>query len=86
MKALQAHGLLEGSIKPLAKISLISLEHYSLSDGDISLAKAFIGLIFCNGSKGRETKYFSLFQNAFGLSEQHSFTNLSLMLGSSLSP
>ena len=75
-----AHGLLEGSMRPLSSSSLISFAHNSLCEGDMSQAEGFLAFGFSIGLKGKETKYFYLVQNALGDPEVQSFFNFEEIL------
>ena len=73
--ARHAQRLLEGSMRPLSYSYLISFAWNYLSEGDMRVEEAFWDFFFSRGLKGKETKYFSLVQNALGDYEVQSFSN-----------
>ena len=73
--ARHAHGILKDSMRPLSNSSLIPFVHNSLFEGDMRAAEDFWAFGFSRGLNGKETKYFSLVQNALGDFEVQSFSN-----------
>ena len=67
-------------MRPFSNSSLISFAHNSLYEGDMRAAEAFWAFDFSKGLKGKETKYFSLVQNALGDYEVQSFSNFEEIL------
>ena len=62
-------------MRHLSNSYLISFAHNSLSRGDMRAVEDFWDFGFSIRIKGKETKYFSLVQNALGDFEVQSFSN-----------